>query len=933
MSLKEVSCSTLTIFFKNFEENNIPLELLCEGIPYNLDYLKNKKENIEWDVVCKILLNIRKIWNDDNHFVNLGMQMVQRRAYPLFSILPGLFFNIQDCYRLINDPKKGIGNRAVKCIKPNSREVEKGHLEVTLELPADHAYSREFFLITKGFFIALPIFLKLNLSKVILREADHCAVYNIFYPPNNKAFSWIRSIFSMPSSKRAAVSELNEAYELLYDRFHQLEESRAKIQIQAKQLETAYSISQLITGDLDLEYTLKAIAKSLVEVAGFEAAEVFIEAEIDGEKIYRYEKSGSKVIDSIQIERILQGHGQNIGKLILWTSTKSKNENEEKLLDYIIPSISMQLLSSLSFKLVDDYRNRLEHKVNERTEQLNYANEELTLSLERLKELKIARDRFFASISHEFRTPLTLILGPNESILSNSGEEETRKKANLIKQNANRMLSLINQLLDLARLDAGKLNLNVSKGNIVSFVKGITMSFESLAERKGIKLSIDSSDDQIELYFDKEMMIKILTNLLSNAFKFTKTEGQITVTIYESGVEFVEIKLKDTGIGISEEEFPKLFDRFYQVDSSHTREYEGTGIGLALTKELVELHHGTITVDSRLWNNDIGETGWTEFTIMLPSGKTHFNDSEIIEMNKQSDSVVQGDVKKLFENVNESTPSELMQLNPPINNQNSSSKTQNENHNNEEKTLILIVEDNTDVRRFIKDALGDDYQIEEASNGEEGVSKAEKIIPDLIICDIMMPRLDGNELTRILKNNEKTSHIPIILLTAKAGQESKIEGLKTGADDYLIKPFDTTELKVIIKNRIDLRRSLQKKYSSSNFIGNQNKIELSNLDEQFLFNVMKIIDNHLSEEDFSIEQLNKEIGMGRVQVYRKIKALTGSSPSRYIRTIRLSKAMLMLKENKINISEIAYSVGFSTPAYFAKCFKEEFGYAPSELVR
>ncbi len=570
---------------------------------------------------------------------------------------------------------------------------------------------------------------------------------------------------------------------------------------------------------MDLDLTLKAVTKSLVEVAEFKSVEVTIDTVMEGEHIKRFVLSGTAPFESLQFKRKLDARGISVGEISLWTDTNTNSENVKQLLDYIIPTISMQLLSAISFKLVDDYRNNLERKVGERTEQLNNANKELSTSLEKLKELKIARDRFFASISHEFRTPLTLILGPNESILSNSGEEETRKKANQIKQNANRMLSLINQLLDLARLDAGKLNVHVSKGNIVSFIKGITMSFESLAERKGIKLCIDSSDDLIELYFDQEMMIKIMTNLLSNAFKFTKTGGQITVNIYENGVEFVEIKLKDTGIGISESELPKLFDRFYQVDSSHTKEYEGTGIGLALTKELIELHHGTITVNSKPWNNDIGEVGWTEFTIKLPIGKTHFNDNEIIDKYEQMEDAAKVGTKISFANGLESQLKEL----ELISNQKKYIPPKPYKNINEEKTLILIVEDNADVRKFIIDSLGNDYQIKEASDGMEGLSKALDIIPDLIITDIMMPKMDGNELTKILKNDEKTSHIPIILLTAKAGQESKIEGLKLGADDYLIKPFDTKELNIRVKNLIEIRKKLQKKYSGNEYLENKNR--------------------------------------------------------------------------------------------------------------
>ena len=540
------------------------------------------------------------------------------------------------------------------------------------------------------------------------------------------------------------------------------------------------------------------------------------------------------------------------------------------------------------------------------------------VKLKEREETDKMKSRFFANISHEFRTPLTLIIGPAERINRNSSGEEIEKQTSVIKRNADRLLSLINQLLDLSKLEAGRLELKASKQNIVPFIKGITMSFESIAEGKDISLKVISDREQIELYFDKEKMTKIVTNLLSNAFKFTAESGQITVTIKETDNNSVRIMVKDTGQGILKEELPKLFDRFYQVDSSQTREHEGTGIGLALTKELVELHHGTISVDSKLNEG-------TEFTIELPVGRKHLKDEEIVEEEIES-TVILNEVKNLPEPV----PDNL------INTDSSSPAPQNDSEGNEDKNIVLVVEDNADVRDFIKDSLGNDFQIEEASNGEQGVRKAEQIIPDLIISDIMMPKMDGNELTRTLKNNEKTSHIPIILLTAKSEQASKIEGLETGADDYLTKPFDTKELQIRINNLINIRRKLQQKFSSVDYVPVKNKKEtekkLTNLEEQFMCKVLEVIENHLSEEEFSIEQFGQEVGMSRVQLHRKLKALSGKSASNYLRTVRLSKAKKMIEEQKGNISEIAYSVGFSSPQYFSRSFKEEFGFPPSDLA-
>ena len=515
------------------------------------------------------------------------------------------------------------------------------------------------------------------------------------------------------------------------------------------------------------------------------------------------------------------------------------------------------------------------------------------------------KSQFFANISHEFRTPLTLILGPIEKIISRSSDTNTLKDAGIIKRNSKRLLQLVNQLLDLSKLESGKLKLEVSKGNIVSFVKGTALSFESLIESKDITLKISAEQEYIELYFDKEKMTKILSNILSNAFKFTLEEGKIKISINKVSENSLQIKIRDTGIGISSEELPKLFDRFYQVDSSQTREQGGTGIGLALTKELVELHHGSITVES--------ETGkWTEFIINLPTGRAHLKDEEILVKNKEA-----------YENEINVEKEEYLD---------NETRTETDSFPEESKTIILVVEDNYDMREYIKDSMSDSYFVEEAVNGEQGVRIAERMIPDLIISDLMMPKMDGNEMTRILKNDEKTSHIPIILLTAKSGQENKLEGLKTGADDYLTKPFDVKELQIRIENLIKIRKNLQEKYSKGEPLTILSDKKLRSIDEKFLNKVLKVIEDHIGDEEFSIEEFSDEIGMSRTQLHRKLKALVGKSASLYVRSIRLAHAKKMIEDDKGNISEIAYSVGFSSPAYFTRCFKEEFGYPPSDLV-
>jgi len=521
----------------------------------------------------------------------------------------------------------------------------------------------------------------------------------------------------------------------------------------------------------------------------------------------------------------------------------------------------------------------------------------------KLEEVDKMKSNFYANISHEFRTPLMLILGPVEKLISKVKDEDSQKQAGLIKGNAKRLLTLINQLLDLSRLEAGKLKLNASKANIAQFVKGLAMEFESIAERKDISLRVLMEKEDVEAYFDKEKLEKIITNVLSNAFKFTPSGGRITVKLSETSTNQVEIIIRDSGIGIPKSELTKIFDRFYQVDGSITREHEGTGIGLALTKELVELHKGNIFVDSV-------EGHWTEVKLNFPLGREHLTDAEIIE-------TADFEIHKV-ENVDEFTKEDL-------------EAEDLLDENLIDKTIVLIVEDNADVREYIKDALKDFYHVEEAANGEQGLRKAEKCIPDLIISDVMMPKMDGYEMTRRIKQDEKTSHIPIILLTAKSDKDSKLEGLGLGADDYLIKPFDSEELLARIKNLIETRRMLQEKFGAGTAVSQKpEKAKLSCLDEQFISRIMVVIEQHLSEEEFSIEEFGKDVGMSRSQMHRKLKALTGKSASVYLRTVRLAKAKQMIEEKKGTISEISYQVGFASPAYFSRCYKEEFGHAPSE---
>ena len=517
---------------------------------------------------------------------------------------------------------------------------------------------------------------------------------------------------------------------------------------------------------------------------------------------------------------------------------------------------------------------------------------------QKLKEVDQIKSKFFANISHEFRTPITLIKGPVERLLNNDKVDDPKKIYRMIKRNSERLLNLINELLDLSKLESGKMKLSAQSGEIVSFTKGIAMSFESLAEKKDIQISVSSSSDMIELYFDKVKMQKIIANLLSNALKFTIEGGKITISVKEeSAVQKAVIKIADNGIGIPQKELSKIFDRFYQVVTSKTNGYEGTGIGLSLAKELVEIHHGEIAVESEVKKG-------TTFILSFPLGKNHLKENELIY-----------------------TDTEVIQQEDNFEVEKSVSSGEGK-----EKPLLLIVEDIKDVRDFIISIIENEYKYYEAENGEEGYDKALEHMPDLIISDIMMPRLTGDRMCEKLKKNQITCHIPIILLTAKTSGEDKLIGLEIGADDYLIKPFNEKELLARINNLIVQRRNLREKYLREAEI-HPTEVAVTSLDKRFIEKVIEIIDRNISNPELSVEQIADDLVLSRSQFYRKFSSVLGEKPNDFIKKYRIKRAADLLKQNFGNITDVSYEVGFDNISYFIRCFKQIYKQSPLEYEK
>lgn len=509
----------------------------------------------------------------------------------------------------------------------------------------------------------------------------------------------------------------------------------------------------------------------------------------------------------------------------------------------------------------------------------------------RIKELDGMKSRFFANISHEFRTPLTIISGLAGQLKGNQPEVE------LIQRNSGNLLLLVNRLLELSKLDAGQLKMEYITTDIIVFLRYLTESFYSLAEQKQIQLAFEANTKSLLMDIDEMNMQQIVSNLLSNAIKFTTPGGQVILTADHCLVqerEVLQITVRDTGIGIPEAKIEYIFDRFYQVNNDQRKQSDSSGIGLALTKELVELAKGQIRVQSE---EGVGST----FSIQLPVVTSHHP--------------TQHSRKKggLTQDRHTVAPSrKLIHSTPAPDHQH-----------------LLIIEDNQDIVTYLKKLLDQHYTISVARDGQEGIEVALSLIPDIIISDVMMPKKDGFEVCETLKKDVRTSHVPIILLTARAAQEDKIQGLQQGTDAYLMKPFDPDELFIRLEKLLGLRTLLQQKYSQHQAPPYTAKVR--SLDDQFLLTITNCIESRIDDPELKSSDLEKATGLSNMQFYRKLRALTNLSPTLFIRSVRLQQAKRLLQDRHLNVSEVAYASGFSDPAYFSRVFKEAFGIPPSEI--
>jgi signal transduction histidine kinase/DNA-binding response OmpR family regulator len=613
---------------------------------------------------------------------------------------------------------------------------------------------------------------------------------------------------------------------------------------------------------------------------------------IDSSNVQLMQLQANKVISqqqSIERQQLMIEEQQRIYK------------SQRNLLYILIGSLVLVLsLGAMTF-----YSLRQNRKINKQLrlnniEILDQKNKIEVMSA-KAQEANNAKVNFFTNISHEFRTPLTLILGPLEELLEHAKTPAATQSLVLIQKNVIRLLRLVNQLMDFRKIEVEKMKVRATENDIVAFVSEIIGSYKSIAQKRSIDLRFITNERQLSIWFDTSMIDKVIFNLLSNAFKFTKDNGYIHVYINKTDDgQKVAIKVEDNGVGMSKDAIDHAFSVFYQGEYEN---YKGSGLGLALSKDLVQLHKGSITVKSEKWKG-------TTFEVCLLLGKTHFSSEEISDA--ETTPAVLYEHEKIYTSDLEGEQT--------IKRERAANAGANE-------YSLLVVEDNPELRTFLANKLSADYDVAEADNGPSALQQAFDIIPDIIICDVVIPGKDGIALTHIFKNDIRTSHIPIILLTAKTNIDQQIEGMKNMADAYITKPFNVKFLQENVKSLLANRARL-KEHFTGDISSNLKTQSLSKLDRKFINEFTSFVESNVSNDEFKVEDICLKMGISKMQLYRKVKALLNTNVNDYIIDTRLQKAKYFLQHEEFSISEIAYKVGFSSPAYFGTVFKSKFGITP-----
>jgi signal transduction histidine kinase len=751
--LKEVSCKVIAPVLREAKRRRLSQDALTRGTPYSIEHLTNGRRRVDWQEFVQIMRNAREYWNEQQ-LVAIGGRIVSSPIMLPFNIMARVLFTPRDFYFYINKGGQGVGNQLFTNITPSCRDVGPNQLEIELITASGFAVCREFHLLTKGAFTVVPKVLWLPPSTVEMEDLPNGVRYHVRYPQGGGILRRAFKGLAFPFTARTAARQLMEANEHLETR--------------STQLQTAHRISQLIHGDLDLDRVVEAVAEALVEAAHFLAARVELRVELDGHAIDEQREFGV-ISQAESIELPIDSRGRTIGRLRLWPNPTSSPVERRELMESVLPTIAMALENAMAYRVLAEYRGNLEQKVEERTQELVQARDALAATVSRLEEAQQARDRIFANVNHEIRTPLTLVLLAVAAIRKQLRDEQVGGHLDNIESASRRLLRLVDELLLLAQGQERKMNLERRACDLSALTRTVTSAWEPAARHEQITLG-GTIGEGIGARVDELAFERVLTNLLSNALKFTPRGGAVHVGLARRG-DHVELEVRDTGIGLSDEFRSRMFGRFEKGGAALRRGASGSGIGLSLVKELVDAHGGEIRAESPPGGGSI-------FRVMLPAG----------ELPKESPApeIV---LTPADYGIVAAAPGGPGVFQP-------------------EQTAhatVLIAEDDVELGAQLARLLAGQYRVLLARDGLSALQIAEAHQPDLLITDVAMPGMDGVELTRRFRALAGNRLAPVLLISAYADLGDRLAGLEAGAVDFVVKPFHPQELLARVRSQLRVR--------------------------------------------------------------------------------------------------------------------------------
>lgn len=760
----------LDVFFRQLEEKNVPAERLVEGTSIAVSTLRNKDRRIDWSDFVAIMRNAGHVFTEDE-LIAIGRSYFASPMIRFISVIARLLFSPMEFYRWMNKARDGAGNQMFTCVVPVHRDIGPNQIELDLTLPDGFEMCPEFFVVSIGAYSEMSRLLGLPSADVTVTKIPQGCRYRIVVPQGAAFLTRARRALMWPFTVRAAGRELKEAHETLLQRFEELAAARIKLDRQAAQLRTAHIVSGLIHGDLDLERMLAAITRALVEEANFTSSEVILAAEIDGVSVERSARGGDPHAP-FSLTRSLEGRAsRRIGQLRVACRSDAARTEGEELLSFIVPTVSMALDNALSYLVLESYRKGLEIRVAERTAELSQARDTLAETVRHLEEAKQVRDRIFANVNHEIRTPLSLIMLAVES--ARTGEtaidENTTRALGSIEEGARRLLRMVDDLLLLAQGRESEISLDLAICDLGALVQKTVDAWTPAARANGLELTSEIERGCF-LQGDPSALDRVVSNLLSNAMKYTPLGGKIDVRVTSSG-GIANVEVTDTGVGIDNELRGRLFGRFERGHPSLNGGVPGSGLGLSLVKELTEAQGGAIEVESATGKGSVFRIRWPLVESASPPASTGAPTLTPVDFGMAI------------------TPDERELYAPP----------------GTPKATLLLAEDDPALRRRIARLLSNDYRVFVAPDGLAALDLAAMHRPDLLVTDLAMPGLDGIELTRRFRALEGNRMAPVLLLTAFGEIGNRLASFDAGAVDYIVKPFEPAELRARIRSQLALR--------------------------------------------------------------------------------------------------------------------------------